>query len=262
MKPWIDPASRFTRQEFVERTRLSDDVLSFWSRRGLIVPEQGETGRGVHKRYHFSQLNIAAVLKVYRDHFGASIAVLSSLADLLQRSVASFANTSQPVENWDSAAALADALEKFRAGRDVPVRAYHGDEPDFLSLSIDERYRDRPAVSESEIIADRVDINVEGSSREFLRFTEKLGAGRYQEARIAQILLGKVLKPSTFGKVTWLMGQTDDGWDIREGHDDGFGDLDGLGPAVFMPVGSLIDQVWGIPSDGELRAMKERGELE
>src|SRR4028118_1933555 len=94
---WIDPSLLYSRQDIAERAGITDDVLSFWIKRGLLVPEPQEgSGKGVHHRFHFSQINVAIILKVLRDHFGANIGTLKSLADTLQSAIRVFRRAKAP----------------------------------------------------------------------------------------------------------------------------------------------------------------------
>lgn len=257
-KAWFDRDTLFTRQEIAERTGLSGDVLSFWSKRKppLLVAAEGGEGKGSHRRYHFSQVNIAAIYAVFRDHFGANIATLASLGDLLQRSVKAFQSATMTPSAWDDAACIAQALHDFRSGQPVPVRAHDYNEPGYDDLDFEEQRRGRPALNEAEIIAEHITLNTDAPANVLLKFAEGLGPGRYQEARIAQVLLGSVLDPGYMSDVSWLLRQTEAGWEIREsGEDMNFSNVnsDEFGPAVFVPVGAILRKIWGIPTWKELR---------
>jgi DNA-binding transcriptional MerR regulator len=263
---WIDPATLFTRQEIAERTGLSDDVLSFWAKRNLLVPAEGGEGKGSHRRYTFPQINIALVYAVFRDHFGANINTLTSLGDLLQRSVKRFEGAKIHVGDWSTAAGIAQRLHDFRTGKDVMVRARDYDEPGYDKLPLDERMRNRPATTEVEAIADSLG-HTETSPVELLRFAEAIGPGHHQEARVAQAIIGSLLTPTYMGDMTWLMRPTDDGWDIREGGEDmNFGDIfldgpDAFGPALFVPIVPMIRKAWNVPHYSMLRRITQGREM-
>ena len=146
---WIDPATLFTRQDSPKERECSDDVLSFWSKRRLLVPAEGGQGKGSHRRYTFPQVNIASIYAVFRDHFGANISTLTSLAALFQGAVETFENSPLIASEWAAAASLAQALHDFRTGTPVMVNAHDYDEPGYGDLDIDELMRKRPALSES-----------------------------------------------------------------------------------------------------------------
>lgn len=245
----------YTRQEIAERTGLNDDVLSFWIKRRLLEHAEGGEGKGSHRRFHYSQINIAVILAVFRDNFGANIATLSSLAALLQSAVRTFKDSPLHVGDWTQAARLGGLLHRFRSGEPVMIDAHDRLSDDFDELPREERYRKRPAKTEAEVIADIRWISDRDPSG-VLRAAETLGPGHETEARIALVVLGVVLDPSYMGDIYWLLMQTDDGWVVREGSDDSTGDLADLGPALFLPVMPLLKRAWGIPNSQTL--MRER----
>jgi hypothetical protein len=262
---WLDPATLYARQEIADRTGVSDDVLSFWTKRGLLMAAQGGEGKGSHRRFAFPQVNIAAIYAVFRDHFGANVATLSSLAALFQRSVTAFERAPIYVGDWDGAASLAQALSDFRSGKTVMVDEHDIDDPDYDSLSINEKIQKRPARNEAEVIGTGRFSHTDTPFPALLRFAEALGPGRYQEARVAQALLGTILAPTYMGDVCWLMRQTEDGWDIRDSSEDmNFSDINAgeFGPGVFIPVGSIIRKIWDMPDWRALRRRRQAKVLE
>src|SRR4051794_17889564 len=98
--PWVDPDVPYSRQELSKLTGIPDDVLSFWIKRKLLIPEDVASGKGVHYRFHYSQVSIAVVLKAFRDHFGANIGTLQSLAETLQCGCQLFRRTKAPISAW------------------------------------------------------------------------------------------------------------------------------------------------------------------
>ncbi len=236
---------------------MSDEVLNFWIKRGLLVATEGGFGKGSHRRFHFAQLNIAALLGVFREHFGANIATLQSLAQLFQRAVKTFEKASLPVSSWSDAASIAQKLSDFRAGRPIFVNVHDYDDPDYKTLSSDEQMRKRPAKNEAEVLAESLDREV--SPAALLKFAEAIGPGKYQDARVAKAILGSIVEPEHFGDLSWLMRQTDAGWDIREALDGlDFNEIQGqvFGPAVFVPVATVIRSVWDLPSWSQLRNLR------
>lgn len=239
--------------------------MSFWSKRRLLVPAEGGQGKGSHRRYTFPQVNIASIYAVFRDHFGANISTLTSLADLFQGAVETFENSPLIASEWAAAASLAQALHDFRTGTPVMVSAHDYDEPGYGDLDIDESMRKRPALSESEVIAAKLSMSDGTPVAQMLRYAESLGPGHYEEARIAQVIVGSVLTPAHLGDICWLMRQTPSGWQVREGSDEynfnGVHDTKDFGPALFIPVGSMIRQIWGIPHFRMVRRITEGKEL-
>jgi DNA-binding transcriptional MerR regulator len=254
-RAWIDPARLYTRQEIAERAGLTDDVLSFWIKRRLLEHEEGGEGKGSHRRFHYSQVNVAVILAVFRDNFGSNIATLLSLAKLLQSAVRTFKHSPLHIGDWTQAARIGDLLHRFRNGDPVMVDAHDFMADGYEKLPPEERHRKRPAKSEAEVIADIRWISDRDPSG-VIRAAEALGPGHEVDARIALVVLGVVLDPSYMGDIYWLLMQTDDGWVIREGSDESVSDLSDLGPALFLPVVPLLKRAWGIPNSRTL--MRER----
>lgn len=258
----FDPNTLFTRQEISERTGIGDEVLNFWTKRGLLVSAEGGEGKGSHRRFRFSQVNIAAVLGVFRDKFGANVTVLASLAELFQRSVAAFERVrGVRVMDWSTAASLAQQLHEFRSGKPVEITVYDWEDP-FHEEQKSRKSRvtsdRRPAKSEAEIIASFGQIT-DSWAPTVLRLAEALGPGRYEEARTAAALLGVILDPENYATGSWLMEQTAEGWRIHEAIDGTNFDRVGYqepGPAVFLPISSMLRNVWGIPTYRVLRNTK------
>lgn len=258
---WLDPDVLFTRQEIVERTGLNDEVLSFWIRRRLLVHAEGGDGRGSHRRFHYSQVNIAVILAAFRSNFGANIGTLSSVAALLQAAVRTFKDSPLYFGDWTQAARIGSLLHRFRQGEPIMIDAYDFMANDYDELPPAERHRQRPANSEAEVIANIRWISDRDSSG-VIRAAERLGPGHETEARVALVVLGLVLDPSYMGDICWLMAQTADGWIVREGTDDSFGDLSDLGPALFLPVAALLKPVWGIPNSRMLMRQRQAEHLQ
>ncbi|MFY7819754.1 helix-turn-helix domain-containing protein [Novosphingobium sp. B1] len=168
------PASRlFSRQDLQAATGISDDVLGYWFKEGLLaaVPASNRS----HRRFQFDQANIAVVLEAMR-RLGANIGVLRKFAEILQhgKAVASEAN------ELDHMVArlcgdLARILGRFDDGHTVEIyneewlkSARDGNHDlDIPSL--------RPAKSRQEIIDDWLYINArEGDVKAALPFATSL----------------------------------------------------------------------------------------
>jgi DNA-binding transcriptional MerR regulator len=262
---WIDPATLFTRQEIAERTGQTDDVLSFWSKRSLLVPAEGGGGQGRHLRYAHPQVSIAAIYTVFRDHFGANLSTLQSLADLLQGAVKAFAACPLHPSDWSKAASLGQELHDFRNGTPVMVRAHDYDDPGYEDLPIDEQMRRQPATNEAEIIAARWEFSERSPAGAIIKLAETLGPGHETDAVVAQALIGGVLDPVYFNDPSWLMHRTNDRWEILEAIDGlNFEAINSksLGPALFVPIGKILRGVWGIPAYRELRNTRFAREMQ
>ena len=260
-KACIDPAVLYTRQEIAERVGLSDDVLSFWIKRKLLIHAEGGEGKGSHRRFHYSQVNIAVILAVFRESFGANIATLSSLAALLQSAVRTFKDSSLYLGDWTQAARIGDLLHRYRSGEAIMIDVHDFMSDEYAKLPPEERHRKRPAKSEAEVIASVRFISDHDPSG-VIRAAETLGRGRETEARIALVVLGLVLDPSYMGDIYWLLMQTEDGWIVREVTDESTSDLADLGPALFLPVVPLLKRAWRIPDSRTLVRQRQAEHLQ
>ena len=236
---WIDPSLLYSRQDIAERAGITDDVLSFWIKRGLLVPEPQEgSGKGVHHRFHFSQINVAIILKVLRDHFGANIGTLKSLADTLQSAIRVFRRAKAPPNVWGSAAGLADSLGRFRNGEPVLVRDDNG-----------KTGKRKAASSEAEIIAAVLELrDPDDDPSEIIKLAEALGPGRHTDYEMAMVTLGLLLDPRYSSDNYWLLSNRDGQWVVRHDADDGTRDRSDVGPAMFLPIYTMVRHAWGIPS--------------
>ena len=243
---WIDPAILYSRQEIADRVGLTDDILSFWIKRGLLIPEGVASGKGVHHKFHYSQVNVAVVLKAMRDHFGANIGTLKSLAETLQEAIRLFRSTKAEIRAWGSATTLADRLAKFRAGERPEVMFYDHRDGDIVR---------KQAESEAEIIAEQLDLT-DAPASEVIQLAHALGPGRLKDREIAMALLGAPIDPRHCGSDTyWLLAHREDGWHVYYDADDGTRDRSYIGPAIFLPAHSMVRKVWGIPDSGLIRTM-------
>jgi hypothetical protein len=251
---WIDPSVLYTRLDIAERVGVTDDVLSFWIKRKLLIPEPQEgSGKGVHHRFHYSQVGVAVILKALRDHFGANVATLKSLADTTQAAVGLFRRTKAPPALWGHATRLAERLGQFRRGEPVEVLLLSEDPDDWS-------HERRAAGSETEIVTDALQIaDHDQDPTAILKLAEALGPGRSSDYEIALAILGVPLDPRYSEEAYWLLSNADGKWIIRHDADDGTRNRSDVGPAMFLPVHSMIRRAWGIPSG--LTAMDRRERL-
>jgi DNA-binding transcriptional MerR regulator len=117
----------FTRQQISELTGVDDSTLNFWAREGVLLPASGGGGKGQHRRYLFSEVNLAAILNEIRQ-FGASLPALRSLADLFHRSLEWAEREGASGEDLRLVRMIQDNLGKFERHRKLLVRG--GDDPD------------------------------------------------------------------------------------------------------------------------------------
>lgn len=78
------PSGPFTRGKVARFTNLSDDVLSHWTKEGLLLPVNDATGTGRHKEFDQLEVQKAAVLKQMRE-FGCGIDALRWFASIIDR---------------------------------------------------------------------------------------------------------------------------------------------------------------------------------
>jgi DNA-binding transcriptional MerR regulator len=114
------PTILYSRQEIAVRIGMSDDVLSFWIRQGLLKAVSGGAGKGSHRKFDLFQVNIAAVLAELR-RFGVNIAILRVFAGLLQRGTALALRAECNFWGISDALDLAELIARFRAGDTILV---------------------------------------------------------------------------------------------------------------------------------------------
>ncbi|MFD1951352.1 MerR family transcriptional regulator [Sphingomonas arantia] len=67
-------------------TGISPSTLNFWMREGVLRAESGGGGKGIHRRFPFTEVNLAAVLNVLRN-FGMNLESLSQVAALFHDAI-------------------------------------------------------------------------------------------------------------------------------------------------------------------------------
>jgi DNA-binding transcriptional MerR regulator len=262
----------FSRQQLGSLAGLDDTTLNYWSREGLLIPSAGGLGRGSHRKFDFVQVNIAAVLGQLR-RFGLSIALMRSLAELLQSAARLGASRELHPGNYSTAARLADKLSQFRSGVPVLVRAHdHAEEPplDLKGRALSDWWTERrPATTDADVIKD-----ILGSRDDYdpldaiIAMAEKIGPGRSTEARIYADLVFDVLAPGYSDAYSWLLGvDTDASWRIEFGSEGKFFEAingpspEDFGPGIFLPVSGIIRKVWVLKTPLEHRRGREAEHL-
>lgn len=132
---------QFTRQQMSTVTGLTDDILAYWLKEGVIRSTAGGSGKGSHRKFDFVQVQIAAVLREVRQ-FGVNITSLREISDILQRGVEICSSVSFHRQSLREAAYLADNLAIFKSGQ--PVRIFDREAVGHF----------RPAVNEEEVTHD------------------------------------------------------------------------------------------------------------
>ncbi len=74
----------FTRSQISDLAKIPGDVLNYWMREGVLRPREGGEGRGLHRRFDYPEVMLAAILDQLRG-FGLGLPALSKLADRFHR---------------------------------------------------------------------------------------------------------------------------------------------------------------------------------
>lgn len=259
----------YTRQQVANLVGVTDDVMAYWLKQGLLVPTTGGEGRGDHRRFDFVQVNIAAIFAQLRD-FGSNIAALRSLADTLQASARLGADHRLHPSNYSTAAALADKLHQFRNGEPVLIPAHGDDERPPSGLSWRERadwsQEQRDAANEQEVIGHILSRPADyDSNSSIIDAAESMGPNRLTEAQAYAYLVYQVLCPGYTDTFSWLLSiRPDKPCQIEFGDDANFfgainsGSPEDFGTAIFLPISGIIRKLWGLKPYKEY--LRERDE--
>ncbi len=269
----MNPQSQlYTRAQIATLTGIDTSTLNYWNREDLLIPAEGGTGKGSHRRFDWVQVNIAAILGELRA-FRLNISSLRSLAALLQSAAQLGAKRELHPSNYVTAARLATQLSLFRAGTPVPIKLRGPyDKPpaglrgnaygDWLAAS-------RPAESEDEVV-NKVLCNCEHDSHEaILAIAERLGPGKEDLANLYGDLVYDILAPGYAGSYSWLLAlNPDESWRVAFGQDGSFfGGIndqnpEDFGTAIFIPVSGAFQRVWGLKSPAYYRRQREAGRIQ
>jgi len=163
-------ARQFSRQQVQEITGISDDVLGYWLREGLLVaiPSEGRK----HRRFGFEQLHVAVILNAMRS-LGANISVLRAFAGAMQHGIVIATKSGLDHEQLSRGIDLARSLNRFRRGEVVKV---YRDEwltaPRHVARSME---AERPAKDEAGIVTDWLTKNhQEGDMAQAIPFMREL----------------------------------------------------------------------------------------
>lgn len=85
----------YSRLELHRLTRVPDDALHFWMRRGLLSSATADAGERKHRRFDKDQVRIACFLRAARDA-GMNIAALSNLSAIVQQAAKTFRDVAPP----------------------------------------------------------------------------------------------------------------------------------------------------------------------
>lgn len=271
----MDPtASLYTRQQLGQLAGLDDTTLNYWSREGLLIPAEGGTGRGSHRRFDFVQVNKAAILGAMR-RFGLNLTTLKSFADLMEEGVRLCGGNELHPGTFKYAASLATALHQFRHGETILIKARNRDEERPAGLKGDEYVKwllaKRPAVTEAEVIEHKTGVGFDHDELDaVIAFAERLGPGKEVPCEIYQDLVADILAPGYSDIYSWLLGFDADGtWRIEFGSEGAkfFETLDAsspedFGPGIFIPTSGIIRKIWGLKKPAEFMRDREAERLQ
>jgi DNA-binding transcriptional MerR regulator len=82
-------ASLYSRQQVARLTGIDDSTLNYWMREGVLLPAEGGSGRGQHRRFAYHQVNLALLLDQLRG-FGVSLPAIKRLAQRFHEAVRFF----------------------------------------------------------------------------------------------------------------------------------------------------------------------------
>lgn len=259
----------FTRQQVAKLTGVSDDMLAYWLKQGLLVPTSGGDGRGSHRRFDFVQVNIAAIFGQLR-RFGLNVGALRSLADLLQAAARLGASYKLHPSNYSTAAILANGLHRFRAGEEIPIPKHpRGEErPKGLygRAFSDWLMENRPAETEEEVVQHFVGQWDDYDPVEaILAAAEGMGSNRQTEARVYADLVSEALAPGYSGPYSWLLAfdpgepcRIEFGFDGAKFFDNiSAGEPEDFGSGIFIPVSGIFRKMWGFATSEDRKRERE-----
>lgn len=236
----------YTRQQISALTGVGDGALSFWIKKGLLVPTSGGEGKGSHRKFAAMQVCVAALLGELQS-YGVNIARLQSFAAIAQDGIRLSARAPIHPSNWDDAASLRDDLHAYRQGASVEVR---------LSAN---RYQHRPANNEAEIVEHHGSMIDHDTPEALLAFANTLPLGSYESLLLAYMIWCEMAEDTG---ADWSMTLWQDAagrWRFSTSPEPGDApDVPaGLRSAIVLGVGQIIRDVWGI----DLAARERRAQL-
>lgn len=235
------PDRLFTRRDIADLTGLHDDVLSFWSKRGLLQPVAGGGGAGQHRKFDFMAVQAAALLNELRRH-GANIAALTGFAELLHRAAALGQRCGLSGRDLDAAADIARSVARFRDGAEIQVLDSTGK-------------AFRPAQTESEVIESALRSGDPRDTPGALRIAESLTPADILPARLYRDLTSPDnfdRGPGSDGEWVWSVALAEDGtWHVSTGDDYNAGfpsELPTLNSYTVLRLSKIIRELWTRPA--------------
>jgi hypothetical protein len=117
------PAALFTRKQLGDLARLDDTTLNYWSREGILRPDEGGEGRGSHRRFSYHQVNLAALLGELRQ-FGIGTPALKRLADRFHAAMDYMAGLGLDRSNYEPIDTILSFRRRFEEHGYYPLSAY------------------------------------------------------------------------------------------------------------------------------------------
>ncbi len=246
---------RFSRQQVHERTGISDDVLAFWIKQGILLPLPAEPR--AHRRFSFEQLHVAAVINSMRS-LGANIGVLRKFSDALQEGFRLIHESQFDGHALFAAAGLVDSLDRFHSGQRVKIfDLARGPEEEEIAESPDDVVR-------SWMASDRQD----GACAEVAAFSRSLSPAQGRSLYWARLLIDPShLTHSSADSLRWV-AWLDEEYTPRIENANAWLLESGEGPdaAFYIPVSKLVACLWPerlerareLYEDERLRSRQER----
>lgn len=223
----------FSRQQVRDRTGVSDDVLAFWIKQGILQPLPAAPR--AHRRFQFEQLHVAAVMNSMRA-LGANIGVLRVFSDALQEGLKLIRESEFDSDALGAAARLVNSLDRFSKGTEIKIYDAARDPEN-----------DELAKSEADVIRGWINSDSQdGASIELAEFVRSLSPQQGRAISWARILIdhAHLTHTGAYGSrwIAWLdengAAQFEDtnAWVLESG--------EGPDAAFYIPVSKLIARIW------------------
>ncbi|MDE2561909.1 MAG: MerR family transcriptional regulator [Sphingomonadales bacterium] len=149
---WYPLTETFSRQQVQAITAISDDVIAFWIKQGLLIPKPAATR--AHRRFGYEQIHVAAVLGAFRS-LGANVGVLRKFSEAIQEGIRLAESSRLSYDELRMGYYLAKNLNKFRRGDPITVTdaGWWEDGEAWKSVAASRKY-ERPPLDEDDIIAE------------------------------------------------------------------------------------------------------------
>lgn len=254
---WLKTVT-FTRSQLAELSGVSDGVLSFWLKNGVLKPVEAGLGRGSHRRFSAYTVTIAAILGSLQC-YALKLTSLKSLAALLYSAVDICSSSHMSPWSLDAAGKLARDIHRFRSGEDFECYIYHYSE-DMASFD----YSKQKVESECDLYSDLAhNYSDYDPTAQIISFAQNLGPDDYRLTQIFLQIANEMFGTDT-GDYGWLLWQDSrNSWRVSsqtEPNED-FVDFPESETAIFMAVGKIIRRVWNIDLEAKREARAYRTQV-